>query len=329
MVNITTKYIVYSHDGAGRRHHHFTNQNNIIDQINEKGSPTDIKQAVGFDKQSYNNVIVPFAFMSVRGAVDGNKLYTTSGIYPVNVGNTDIDILVVYGPTGGGGFGPDGGPGILVDAFNVDTGDFSDSDFIKVLTPPTPPDVLDAAKTDTANNDGDVSTALAENIRAFKEIEYVLPNKMIKKVPFLEWKKIVPTETILVKGKKDITIAQNESGEIWFAFYQTVDIGVIGIKGNTIPNISKIIRNAVTVWESGDDEGICPPIPHPIGPLGPQFNISIKSSIMNKLNPAQKEKLKGYIKKYPDIANTAYKDMIKVLTILNGVNNIVSKIKTK
>ncbi len=312
MVNTTVKYIVYSHNGGGVRHHHFGIQNNIIDEADGHASPGDTINALGFPTLSFNGSILPFAFMSVHGAADGNHLYTTPGNQPVSVGNDNVDILVVYAPAGGIGSG--GGPGVWVDAFNVDTGNFSDSlDFIKVLTPPTPPDTLDAAKTTYSNQEGDVSTVTAENIRA---------NQYVDGVPFLEWKRIVPTPFIV--GTPQIGLAQNESGEIWFAFYQTT-----ASQGGGIPTIVRAaLEQGIFVW-TGDDT--CGNGGHYIGPRGGgpgpgpgAFRISLKKDVVARLSADQQKRLSVLTNEYPEIAGTALTAMAKVLTILNGVNEIVS-----
>jgi hypothetical protein len=310
MINTTIKYIVYTHSGGGVRHHNFGTQNNIIDQADGQASQGDTINALGFATLPFNGVNLPFAFMSVHGAADGNHLYTTPGNHQVPVGTSNIDILVVYAPVGGIGSG--GGPGIWVDAFNVDTGNFSDSlDFIKVLTPPTPPDSVDAPKTTFANMEGEVPTDTAQNIRA---------NQTVDGVPFLEWKRITPAETII--DVTDIHLTQNETGEIWFAFYQTVSAAI------AIPDITKKIAQTMGKWISDDYCGT--PYSHRIGPRGPYpFQISVKGDVVDKLNPAQKEKLKGFISEYPAIASSAYTEMTKVLTILNGVSNIISGVKGK
>ncbi len=169
MVNTRIRYIVNNHNGGGVRHHHFGIQNNIVNEADGSAAPGDTLNALGFAVLPFNGANLPFAFMSVHGAADGNHLYTSPGNQLVPVGNADVDILVVYAPVGG--IGSRGGPGVWVDAFNVDTGDFSDSNFIQVLTPPTPPDTLDSAKSTFANSDGEVSTVAAENLRAFPEVD--------------------------------------------------------------------------------------------------------------------------------------------------------------
>jgi hypothetical protein len=234
MVNTRVRYIVYNRSGSGVRHHHFSTQNDIIAQADGHASPGDTLAAQGFPFQWYMGQSVPFAFMSVHGAADGNHLYTSSGNQSVTVGTTDIDVLVVYAPPVGGN---GGGPGVWVDAFNVDTGDFSDAlDFIQILTPPTPPDTVDAAKTTYANMEGVVSTVTAENLRASASVD--------GGVPFLEWKRIVPTET--VNSDRNVGLAQNESGEIWFAFYQKQTVTA------AIHRVIEAMMGGIFIW-TGDD----------------------------------------------------------------------------
>ncbi|MDH7459835.1 hypothetical protein QEG73_01055 [Chitinophagaceae bacterium 26-R-25] len=216
MAHVVTAYIVYTHGGTGIRHHHFSANNNITNETDENyPGTTDLNPgnhiAFGWPTLSFNGKDLPFAFMSVNGSPDGNQLYTTAGNQPVKVGSADIKITLVYAPPGGIS-GPGGSPGIWVDAFNVDTGNFSDdTHFIEVLTPPTPPDNIDNTKTTEANLEGDVSTATAERIRASATID--------GGVPFVEWKKIFPIQ--VVTNTNDIDLKQNQSGEIWIAFYQT------------------------------------------------------------------------------------------------------------
>lgn len=312
MINTTIKYIVYTHNGGGVRHHHFGIQNNIIDEADGQASPGDTINALGFATLPFNSVNLPFAFMSVHGAADGNHLYTTPGNQTVPVGASNIDILVVYAPVGGIGSG--GGPGIWVDAFNVDTGNFSDSlDFIKVLTPPTPPDSVDAPKSTFANMEGEVSTVTAENIRA---------NLHVDGVPFLEWKRIIPNA--LITNTPDINLLQNETGEIRFAFYQTPSTPVV-----SIDHVREVIEAGIMIW-TGDDT--CGNGGHRIPGHGPgpsPFQINIDRKITGKLNPDQQEKLKGYVKEYQAVAGSALTGMTKVLTILKGVNDILSGIKRR
>lgn len=204
MVNTTIKYIAYNHTGTGVRHHHFGTQNNIIDEADGNASTGDLLNALGFPTLPFNGNTLPFAFMSVHGAAGGNLLYTSPGNQQVPVGTSDIDILVVYAAPGGVG----GGPGVWVDAFNVDTGNFSDSlAFIQVLTPPTPPDTIDIAKTNFGNSDGSISTVSAENVRASSQVDGV---------PFLEWKRIIPVPA--TQTSPDIDLAKSETERFGLLF---------------------------------------------------------------------------------------------------------------
>jgi hypothetical protein len=116
-------------------------QNNIIDEATGTASPGEHIPALGFAHLEFNGQLVPFAFMSIVGNADDNHLYTEPGNRDVISGSYNITILVVYAPAGG--IGVDGGPGVWVDAFNVNTGQFSDSPtFMQVFRPPTPPDSL-------------------------------------------------------------------------------------------------------------------------------------------------------------------------------------------
>ncbi|MGC1377677.1 MAG: hypothetical protein WA821_15690 [Anaerolineales bacterium] len=303
-VNTHTKYIVYNHNGTGVRHHHFGPQNNIIDEADGTATTGNQHVAQGFPWQFYQGQNVPFAFMSVHGAADGNHLYTSPGNQSVPVGNTDIDVLVVYAPPGGIG-GPDGGPGVWVDAFDVNLGDFSDAlDFIQVLTPPTPPDTPDAPKTTYANVEGVVSTLTAENIRASLAVD--------GGVPFVEWKKIMPMETEVSAREVDLT--QAESGEIWLAFYQTVAPNV------SIPDLRGKLAETMGRWI--DDDYCGTPYPHHIGPNGPVFQVSIPPEFTRSLTPAQLQQLATLSKEYASVATSAYAAMTKVTNLLGAIGNI-------
>ncbi|MEN3370597.1 MAG: hypothetical protein V7609_2740 [Verrucomicrobiota bacterium] len=312
MVNTTTKYIVYSHSGGGVRHHHFGTENNIIGEAHGRASRRDILLVPGFRSLRFNGQDVQFAFMSVHGAKDGNHLYTVDGNREVEVGDDDVDILVVYAPPGGIG-GGQGGPAVWVDAFNVDTGQFSDSlDFVTVLRPPTPPDTVDVAKTSLANSDGSVSTVTAENIRA---------NDRVDEAPFVEWKKITPSELIL--SPRQIDLARNQSGEIWFAFYQTPPPPNI-----SIPSVERELAAGIMIW-SGDET--CGNGGHWIfGPHGPgpvPFKLRLSKEILGKLNLAQAKQMQAYMDDYPAAAKAGLAGMTKVLKILNGASQILSEIK--
>lgn len=301
MIQTTIKYIVYNHSGSGVRHHHFSTLNNIIDEADGTASAGDHINALGFPTVSFGANTLPFAFMSVHGAADGNHLYTNPGNQIVTVGTTNIDILVVYAPVGGIGSG--GGVGVWVDAFNVDTGNFSDSDFIQVLTPPTPPDTIDNAKSSHANMEGDVPSVTAENLRAFAAVDGA---------PFVEWKKIYPSADIVTT--RDLPLLINETSEIWFAFYQTLPAN---------PSIIKVVKNIETAVAHWVIDDYCGTPPH-VGPNGPHFRILFDELTQKSLSPGQREKLNGLTKEYPATANAAYLAMTKAISLLHSVNTVLS-----
>ena len=306
MSQITVRYIVYNRSGGGVRHHHFTSQNNIIDEANGQAASGDIISAIAFQTQFYQGQTVSFAFMSVHGAADGNHLYTSPGIQQVKVGSSDVAILAVYAPPGGGIGDGTGGPGVWVDAFNVDVGDFSDSDFIQVLSPPTPPDSIDIGKSQYANAEGVVSTLNDEILRAFS---------MVDGAPFLEWKKIVPSELII--NARDVPLsAVVETGEIWLAFYQTVSTR------QGIVNVNATLKQTLGRWV---DDDTCGSFPHHIGPIGPNFRINVESKSLPKMTAANRKKLGELVKAYPALAAAAYSQMGKVTNILQGITAILKE----
>jgi hypothetical protein len=197
-----------------------------------------------------------------------------------------------------------------VDAFNVNVGTFSDAlDFIQVLTPPTPPDSVDAPKTTFANMEGVVSTVTAENIRASVSVD--------GGVPFLQWKKITPAESL--SSARQVDLAQNESNEIWFAFYQTIEPPV------SIPHLHEELARAMGKWV---DDDYCGTGPHPVGPW-PGFRVVLPKETLRQLNAAQREKVASISKAYPDAAKKAYTAMTKVVNLLGELGDTLAKGKTK
>jgi hypothetical protein len=316
MVNIHVRYIVYNHSGSGVRHHHYSSTTSIIkeftDDVIEDPEGNTSYTVDGADKQYFNGDDLPFAFMSVHGCATGNLLFTSPGLQQIPVGTTDIDVLVVYAPVGG--ISVNGGPGVWIDAFNVDAGGFSDSlEFITVLTPPTPPDTIDVAKSNTANMEGEISTATAENMRA---------NTHVDGVPFVKWKKIIPVPS--EQTAVDVSLALNETGEIWFAFYQTKNsTGPFG----SLNHIGALMEEGIFVW-TGDD--YCGNgghwIPHH-GPGPAPFRISLPKAIVSRLQPADKKKLDTLAKEYPSIAKEAVGAMAKVMGVLKTLGQIVDRAK--
>jgi hypothetical protein len=201
MINYSVNYIVYT---AGHRRHHAGSQTQLIPSASGVSSQNEHFPVFAPPALPYNNANLPFAFMSVVGNADDNHLYTTPGTKDIKTGTTDITVTIVYAPAGGGD--GHGGPGIWIDAFNVNTGQFSDSDFVQIYTNGS----LDAAKTTTANNDGIVSSATAEDIRSLASVDGV---------PFLKWEKIA-TPNNIDTTTVDYNLKAKEGG-IAFAFYQT------------------------------------------------------------------------------------------------------------
>jgi hypothetical protein len=197
MVTTTTTYIVYT---TGHRRRHAGTQTQLIPSATGTATAGDSFPVTAFASLPYLGNNLPFAFMSVTGAADGNHLYTTPGTQNIAVGNTNIRVLVVYAPAGGIGDGK--GEGVWVDAFNVDLGDFSDADFMQVYTN----GILDEAQTATANNDGVVSSAQAEDLRSLAAVDGV---------PFLEWQKIGGATV----NNIDYDLQAHEGGFL-FAFYK-------------------------------------------------------------------------------------------------------------
>ncbi len=304
MINTRTRYIVYDHSGTGVRHHHFSVSNSIIGEADGHASPGDTIDALGFPSQIYHGNTVPFAFMSVHGASDGNHLYTDPGAQSVLVGSSDVDILVVYAPSGGIGDGM-GGPGVWVDAFNVDIGDFSDDlHFIQVLTPPTPPDTLDNTKTNYANQEGVIGTGSAENMRASYSVD--------AGAPFLEWKKIFPVESITSNREVDLTTM--ETGEIWLAFYQTVPPS---------PGLAARIKDLERAIGSWSDDDYCGTPPHGPGPRPGIYNLVFPEATLKTLNADQRAKLDAVAKQYSDVATKAASEMKNVVSLLRQAGQII------
>jgi hypothetical protein len=246
MINYTINYIIYT---AGHRHHHAGTQTQLIPSAPGVSNPGEHFPVFAFSSLPYMGNNLPFAFMSVVGNADNNHLYTTPGNKDIQTGNSDIKITIVYAPVGGIG-GP-GGPGVWVDAFNVDIGDFSDSDFMQVYTN----GILDNAQSLTANNNGVVSSAMAEDLRAYH---------IVDGVPFLEWQKISGSTVT----NPDYMLAKNEDGLV-FAFYQTPATTVPVIPSNLGQNEGWIYVSPGVMVDGGGLVIGSDGVPHPVDPWGP------------------------------------------------------------
>ncbi|GAA4315889.1 hypothetical protein GCM10023149_12680 [Mucilaginibacter gynuensis] len=211
MSNASIRYVIWQ---SGHRRHHGGTLVDIIPPPPPESHPSNngTFTAIGFSMLEHNGLNYSFAFLSVNGAADGNHLYTDPGAFSVTVGASDVNALAVYIPTGGGG---GGGPALLIDAFNVDTNQFSDSDFVTVLMN----GVVNNAVTLAANNDGVVSTTTLKTIRSLPSVDGV---------PFFEWKKIGGPASTNIDY-----ITQIKEGGIAFAFYKQTNDG-------SQPNIGRL-----------------------------------------------------------------------------------------
>ena len=246
MSNYTINYIVYT---PGHRRRHAGSQTQLIPPASGVSNSGEHFPVFAFPFLPYMDNNLSFAFMSVVGNADHTHLYTTPGNKDVLTGTNDIRITIVYAPGGGSGGDGHGGPGIWVDAFNVNTGEFSDSDFMQVFTK----GVLDNDKTFTANEDGVVSSATGEDLRAYNTMD---------SLPFLEWLKIgtEPLTTV------DYMLEQNEEG-IAFAFFSSADPLPIS-RPETYPEGWIFVSPGVLTGAGGFVIDPITGVPHPIDPKG-------------------------------------------------------------
>ena len=138
-----------------------------------------------------------FAFWSIAGGANGGVVDFSQLAQGVPVGTNNIVASAIYLETNGG---PNGGPGVWIDAFDVNLGIFVDDDFVNV----SPDSNLTAA----ANNDGWVPSTSAESVIAFGSIHTV---------PFSEWHVFLGTEMV---NNTTLNVAA-ESSAVAFAFYKT------------------------------------------------------------------------------------------------------------
>lgn len=155
------------------------------------------------DGQTYR-----YLFTSVVGSASGAYIDTDSGDSSpaVIAGAADVIVTVFYVPVGGGG---DENPGMVVDAFNINTGTFSNSDFVTVSIDGE----ANSVETETANRDGWVSSDRDKSIRAFSSVDGY---------PFKQWQLLGEFDT----ESLETPLPQGKSG-YQFAFYyrENVEIG--------------------------------------------------------------------------------------------------------
>jgi hypothetical protein len=112
-------------------------------------------------------------------------------------------------------------------------------------------------------------------------------------------------------------VTQNETGEIWFAFYQRIP------PSRDIVSIIERIEYSLGKWVIDDYCGT--PWPHPVGPPGPAFRINIDDKILKTLPPEQQKMLKAYMDQYPAAAQSAYNQMKNATGILKNVASVLTK----
>jgi hypothetical protein len=216
MSNTTIKYIIYNHAGSGRRGHHFGPENNFIEPAHGHVSPGDQISAIAFPTLKDLRVpdpvmgnVAAFAFMSVHGAADGNHLYTSPGVYTVNVGHNNIDILVVYIQ---GQWELQADSVVWIDAFNVGTGHFSDSDFLESTL--SPDNGQPHPSIEDLGFDGNNTGVFSMNPE-FSNWPNANVLTTVDGAPFLVLERCnLPNNLI---HNRDLTV---QLGEIWFAFFQ-------------------------------------------------------------------------------------------------------------
>lgn len=198
MPTVHTRYVTWI--SRGRRHHGSAAQD-IVTPLNTAASDGGAYQAWASPEITWSDAqgehTADFAFWSVTGAADGASIAAAPSL-SVPVGSGDVNATAWYLPTGGGG--GNGGPGVYIDAFDVNQGTFVDDDFVDVPSDP----MLTAA----ANEDGFVPTASAEQIEAFASIHLV---------PFLDWRVVAGAETV---SGRELDAAAG-SVAVAFAFFQT------------------------------------------------------------------------------------------------------------
>jgi hypothetical protein len=194
-----------------------------------------------------NNTTLNFAFWSVTGGRDGSIATRDNPPSPVKVGDVNIMATAWYILSN---TIPTDQFGLLVDAFDINIGNFVDDDFVEVKDSNQ---VTNANLTFRANNEGFVPTAFLEYINAFSSIH---------SVPFQSWQ-VIGTESV----ENSKLVAAKDSAAIAFAFYQTPAVSSVKVP-YAPPEGWFYVSPGVMVggggWAIGPGG-----IPHPVDPWGP------------------------------------------------------------
>jgi|GEM_PF-4239698 len=253
MPHYSVRYVNYS--TGGRRNH----ATSLIDIIPPSGG--NLTAGDDFSVPLFESLpciggdgLSHFAFSAVSGSDTGNLLNFNPVTQHVEVGDADINVLVVYYPCGNGGTGD----GVFIDAFNLDLAQFSDSDFVEIFSN----NVLDPTKTFNANEYGTVSTTAADRMKSFE---------IVDGVDFLNWTKLGGVSSV----DRDYQLSVDERGFI-FAFYEKKPI----LPPPTIPDLDVRfgwIYVSPGVKVDGGGFVIGPRGPAPVGPWGGWFVKTILS----------------------------------------------------
>jgi hypothetical protein len=203
-------------------------------QSNSGGSPTSGTFAAPSPPKTISIVAPPetfdFSFMTVSGGsqtlggppVGLTSFDSSNPPPPVFVGNTPINVVVVYVATGGGSTG--NGTGATIDEFDQTTGQLINDTFVTVT--PDPDGTLAAS----GNVEGFVATMNAEEIVA-------LPTTSPTGVDFVDWVKLGPPAERSASPTLAVGSAQSV---LALAFYQAPPVGTIA--GNVSEEVGGTLR---------------------------------------------------------------------------------------
>jgi len=225
MPTVHTRYVVW--ESRGFRHKNGSGAVDITAPSDTNVTDGGYYSAYGFPDGTWTDINGPhtghFAFWSVVGGAAGASFSTNSQLH-VQVGSDDVQATAWY--IEGGGGGP---PSLLIDAFDVDIGDFVLDDFVDVVT--------DASLTAEANLDGIVpTTSETEDVRAYTSI---------RAVPFNEWIVVEGTEPTAAEDLSGV----HDTSAIAFAMYQSPPVG--GRKPPVVIGDSTWVSWGVTVDGGG------------------------------------------------------------------------------
>ena len=246
----------------------------------------------------------PYAFTSVVGGQNGPLLYSGNELTPsIPVDeSSDIIVTVFYLPAGGPGVSFQG---IWIDAFDEETGQFMDDDFVTVVPNSNN---HNTNLTDTANAEGEVSNEQAEEIIA---------TSPIRNLVFDKWVKVEGTG--IVTSHAHCTLAHGGNG-VAFAFYKkrTFNINDLNKLINPVAGGGfRIIIEDDGIHIVHGPAGPGSPVGPPVGPL------DIAPSVMKRISKDQQTQLTEYLNQYSALTKTTAADMDKIISILTTVNKMI------